>query len=232
MRARINCGFLLNRQGYYKKLTDGTGGTSHGEGTLLDDREQVRLELLLDQSNRMYRAGGRAPANWIIWLVAVVCGLIPFLLLMAFPVANMRPRYAPFAPVILDFGLPLAVGLSGLITLCWASRSQRRRALVITALTAACPTMLIYIFGGGPSQEGLISWTIWHLLHTTATVLAIMVAMWVVGSSPPSAPLRWLASGNRDRADRARRPGETLARYISVPWFGRKSPRQAAEPAE
>ena len=176
---------------------------------MLDDKEELRLGILLSQHKRLYEIGGRAPPHWVVRLVAVGCGIVPMLLLMPFSwEATPRLRFVPFEPIVLDLAIPIAAVLISCFTVRWAAPIQRRPAVVIATLVATIPSLILYLASG--YSQGLIAWTALHFLNTTVTALAIVVAaMLVGGSTPRTAKHRWSASDIPDRVDRAPQPDET-----------------------
>ena len=198
---------------------------------MYDDRGEVRQEILVDQSKRMYRQGGRAPANWKVVLAAAVCGFAPFLLTIPTSLRSTpRIRLVPFEPIALDLAIPLAVMLTAAATTWWAAPAQRRWALMVAALVAAIPNLGIYLFAG--ISRGMVYWMILHFTMTIGTVLAIIIALRVGAPPSPPSKRRSFASALQHRAGRAPGFDDPLERYKPSPWFPRRSRQWVAGQAE
>ena len=198
---------------------------------MLDDREQLRLQILLNEHKRMYRLGGRAPRGWVVNLIAVACGLAPFLLLLRFAEdSTPRLRFVAYEPIVIDLAIPLAVILAFNVLAQWIALAQRRQAMMIAAATAAVPTLGLYVASGLRSGAPL-NWLIWHLLVSVGTVLAL-VAMWVGPVAIRTAGVRWLLLGFGGRWDRARRRDATSGSRTKPLTCSQISRHPSVEPAE
>lgn len=195
---------------------------------MLFDKEQVRLQIMRNQADRNYRAGGRAPARWGILLVAVVCGILP--------VGPLAFCERPHLRLIFDLVVPLAAALLYGCILCWQfsppppSPAQQRQATKVTLVTAAAACCIVYTVIGVNDQADL-SWMLWHFAEPVAWAIVIIFIIMRVGSwtlPPGPGKYRSPALNTQDREDRGHRPDETAERYTAWPSFLRKSQQLVA----
>lgn len=186
------------------------------------DTDQLCRELLLAHRERMYRLGGRAPASWLVMLVAVIGGIVPIVLVMPFEGRHLL--------VTLDTGLPLSIALTFLCTRWWASPIQRLRAIFVALATAAVLCVARHWEIGFGEQLGLL-WMFWHFGETFVWIVAVLIIASVARNVGPKlpAPAKYQPSTSNtlDRADHAPPPGEPAKLCIASPWFQRRSDQSA-----
>lgn len=191
------------------------------------DNEQLRQQILLTHRDRMYRFGGRAPAQWILVLAAVIGGIVPTLLLLPAAIKwTAHLDFLPYRPLIIDWGLPISAFLAAKIAGRWAAPSQRRLAIIVSIITAAVARMVIFGTAVSLDQSEQAIWVLSHLADTIIWIATIMAIISAFGSWPPLTSFvkyQRSASDTPDLPDRDHRLGERVEGYISSTSFLRNS---------